>query len=827
MRLTRFSAAPIAAMFLSSFISACVGAPEDPGHAGAAYDVQRYDLSGTYDWNRGRLVATVGITLTASGPEVVLDSAVTEVKAVRAGAAALPFAVDAKQRKLVIDVSGLPHGEGEPIVLHVDYEAASGRGLLALPARAGDPAASRAIYTSSEPTGARYWMPCHDRPDDRAVFSAELTVGDDESVIANGDLELDARDARAGHRMRYATRYPLPTYLMAFAVTDFEVERGKQGEVPIAVWHRRGVPGDYAGLLGEIGRQIDVFSGKLGPYPFEKYALVMLPEFPGGMENAGITFQSETGTAQPSLAGDVSLDAHELGHQWFGDLVTVATWDDLWIKEGMATLLSAEAGRVFEDHGDAGTLLGDVFSPRDGAAVRDRSLVPGEKYTSGPYDRAAWVLTQIRAVAGEDAFWGGLRRVLDAHRFGVVGTDDVLAAFADVLGPKTTARARKAIDAKALPKIDVADADGGAVVTLHDPEGILIAPITIAWHREDGTIEEEALVPELPRALRRKAAGDFLVIDPRDAHPALDTFFADGETAARFASLVAPLRAPLSAALSPRFAALPGAHVRAAIADGALPPLAPEDLAGFLASLDSEAAKAMSIRAACVAAGAEPDPIERLAWTSAITSALRAEPYYAGLGWVESYDACAVFADPAALFASEWAALAKGSEVASVPEPRLSFLSKFTLPPASALAAWGDVVDRGASPRARQIGARKLNREAARLAAGATADRAAWRARVADLIAGSEVSSVLAPLIRAAVALKGETAADNAAPLAALAEVLRSPATGSVQDQAVCAAAALTAGDANAFRAFAGSVAGEPLAEDVAALLADPAGCDR
>jgi hypothetical protein len=831
MQIPRSLTAPVAAAFFSSSFVGCFDAPYDTSPTGGAYDVERYDLTGAYDWSRGRLVATVDITLTATGPElerVVLDSAVTEVTAVHADGVPLPFAVDEAGGRLVIDVRSLAgRRRGDTIVLGVDYEAASGHALVALPVRAGDPVAARALYTSSEPLGVPRWMPCHDRPDDRAVFSVDLRMGDDESMIANGDLELDDGDAGSGHRMRYATSYPLPTYLMAFAVSAFEVERGQKGDVPLAVWHRRGVPGDYQGLLGEIGREIGVFSGRLGPYPFEKYALVMLPEFPGGMENAGITFQSETGTAQPSLGGDVSLDAHELGHQWYGDLVTVATWDDLWIKEGMATLLSAEARRLFEDEDGAGTLLGDSFDPQDGEAVRDRSLAPGEKYTSGPYDRAAWLLTQIRAVAGEDAFWGALRGVLADHRFGVVSTDDLLAAFAPALGPRASARARRAVDARPLPTIEVAaSGSGGALVTLHDPEEILVAPLEIEWHREDGAIERETLVPGRPRELRREAPGDFVVLDPRDVHPSFDDFLADDRSKTGFESLVAPLRAPTAAFDSSRFARLPGVHARAALAGGALPPVAPEAFASFVASLHSEAAKAESISVACGGAGAEEDPVTRLAWTAALTDVLRAPPHYAGLGYVSTYDACAELADPAALFASDWLALAGDLTPFGVPEPRLVFLSKFTLPPAEALTVWSHVVERSSSPRARALAARQIERRAAHLDGVAPAELAAWRSRLAELIGESEVSSVLARLIQAAVSLESAAASDNAALLAALAAVLRSPATVDVQPDAVCAVFALTAGDAAAFRDFAGDLAGAPLSKAAAALLADPTPCE-
>src|SRR5262249_16758298 len=158
---------------------------------------------------------------------------------------------------------------------------------------------------------------------------------------------------------------------------------------------------------------------------------------------------------------------------------------------------------------------------------------------------------------------------------------------------------------------------------------------------------------------------------------------------------------------------------------------------------------------------------------------------------------CADLADPAVIFASDWAALAKGGEAATISEPRLVFLSRFPLPAPEARAAWGEVVATSASPRARALAAWQVLQGALRLDPGAAAEAAAWRARVAELIEGSEVSSVLAPLVVAAVVLAGETASDNAATLAALAGVLRSPATLDVQAQVVCAAYAIAA-DADA-----------------------------
>lgn len=356
----------LAAVFLASCVAACSGAdPTAPGQSppdgtelspepepppGAPIDVQRYEVTGEFDWSRGRLVAKVAMTLLPGDDglrSLRLDSAVAEVKAVRlAGGTDLPYTVDAELRALRIDVSRVPGiAADQAIMLEIDYEAAESDALHAIPARRGDPAASRVVYTASEPLNAALWMPCHNTPEDRAVFSIDLGMGAQETMIANGALISDEQGA-SGRRMKYATDYTVPIYLMAFAIGDFEVEGTMKGSLPVSVWHRRGVPGDYGRLLDEVVRSIGLFEELLVPYPFEKYALVLVPGLGGGIENLGITFQEEFQSTAPTSSGDLRLTIHEIGHQWFGDLVTVKTWDDLWIKEGMATLLAAEGARL-------------------------------------------------------------------------------------------------------------------------------------------------------------------------------------------------------------------------------------------------------------------------------------------------------------------------------------------------------------------------------------------------------------------------------------------------------------------------------------------------
>ncbi|WP_438023362.1 M1 family metallopeptidase [Sorangium sp. So ce233] len=817
-----------ACLLLGSLAAACSGEGPAPLE-GSAFDVERYDLRGEFDWERSRLVATLGLTLsfTGEGPRsVVLDSAVAEVKDVRQrGGGALPHAIDLARGALAIDLSSVPEATaGGPIEVEIDYEALSGDALRAVPARLGDPVAVRAVYTVSEPLGASRWMPCHNAPSDRAVFSVALRVDGGESLIANGDLVGDEDLGAAGRLVRYETAYPLPTYLMAFAVGDFEVERGSRGDLPIAVWRRRGLSGDHGAMLDELSRAIGRFEELLVPYPFEKYALVLLPDFSaGGIEHAGISFQREERSTQPALASDLLLTTHELAHQWFGDLVTVATWDDLWIKEGMATLLEQEAVRAYTDESGAGTLNGDELGLRDGDAVRDPSLAPGEKYTSGPYGRAAWLLTQIRSLTGEDAFWSALRGVLEARRFGSIGTDEFLDALAPALGPEATARARRAVAARALPSLEVEAApSGGAFVTLRDPDGALVAPLELAWVAPDGLTRAQALLPGERVEVAPRRPSELLLVDPQDRHPEWAFLGAERDLEA-YAAAVAPLRVPSDPGGVERFLDVGGAHQLAALKDGLPEGLAPEEFEPFVEALDADAARAVAIAAACDAACAPGlDAKVRDAWTSVLTGVLAAAPYSYGLDYVDSYAACGAVVSPEALFADDWTALEAGLVSGEVSDARLLFLSKFRLPPDRALRAWGQVALAASSVRARVLAIRHLT---AYLEGLDPAALPAWRALFVRVLGETDVADVLGADLRAVLSSAAPTAAGNEAALGGLTRVLRSRAARSVHPSAVCAAFALTAGDERAFHRFAAAVEGAHLTDLTLSLLRSPAGC--
>ncbi len=130
-------------------------------------------------------------------------------------------------------------------------------------------------------------------------------------------------------------------------------------------------------------------------------------------------------------------------------------------RMGMASLLEWEGARQHLDRDGTAVAVGEARAVVAGEAVRDLALPPGQKYTSGPYDRAAWLLTQMRALAGEAAFWGAIRQVLDEHCFGSVGSDAFLEAFRPALGDAALEGVRRALDAHALPSLAVEPIEGG------------------------------------------------------------------------------------------------------------------------------------------------------------------------------------------------------------------------------------------------------------------------------------------------------------------------------------------------------------------------------
>lgn len=744
-------------------------------------DVEKYDLKASYDWETEKLKVISLVTLRlldSSSKQIVLESRVAKINSVTlADKSALPFTHEGGL--LNIDISSLSdETRRAPLTLALDYETGAnyvGDGepsaLTAVRVRESDPVKARAAFTTSEPQGASDWLPCHNVPDDRALFSIELTMPEEDRLISNGDLIYEK--VAGGRRvMRYGTRYTIPTYLMAFAVGQFDVVTEKEGELPVSIWYRKGLPGVHREVLAQLRHAIRKFEKLVGPYPFEKYALVLLPEFPsGGLENVSITFQAEHRSTESRSSADYGLSAHELAHQWFGDYMTIKNWDDLWIKEGMATLLAEEATRDWEDRNRRGRLFGETFFAMSGEAMQDPELLPEQKYTSGPYDRSAWFLTQLRATTGEKEFWTALRNALEKFKFSAISTDEFLEFFAPYLDRATFSRLKKAVVAKAVPSIQLLRDEGDKrIFLLSDPDGAMIAPLKLAWMDERGSVFSSDWDPGTELTVEKNEAR-LLLLDPQESQ-ALASFRMDKGL---FDTHFVPLLKPRTETQLRQWLDFPGsAHILSLSAKTEWK-ITPATAAEIYTSLPSEAAKFHALQRFCETGKASP-----ITWRPFVRSRLANPPWMGLPRFSAMNDLAACHEVAGAMFAAKWNQIMTEPKEARASE--LNFFSFFPQKPTDSILMWLSVLQQGSSVRAQTSAISGLSRH---LQLHTVFGSTEYQNRVQELLRQelrkTDVSEVQTMLL----GLAGLIESENVRDLAALVKRSRRP---SVQTRAICAA---------------------------------------
>lgn len=324
---------------------------------------------------------------------------------------------------------------GEAVAVEVSYEGVpeqDGLGTFSFDALGRD---QPIIWTLSQPYGARAWWPCKDHPSDKAdSVRVTVTVPEGLRVGSNGLLRGESTDRDGRTTFDWHSGYPIATYLVSFAAGPYEVLdqtytrpdslAAHYGALQLPILHYA-YPG--SGVLGGWQQVTDVFpvlEHWFGPYPFpeEKYGHAQFT-FSGGMEHQ---------TMSSMGSGWIGLVVHELAHQWYGDLITMATWPHLWLNEGFATyaeLLYYEARpdayagtyeQVFE-------LYWDRARGADGTLIVQDTLSVSNLFSNNRvYAKGGMVLHMLRHVLGEDAF----RTTLQTYaadttlRFGTARTAD-------------------------------------------------------------------------------------------------------------------------------------------------------------------------------------------------------------------------------------------------------------------------------------------------------------------------------------------------------------------------------------------------------------------
>jgi aminopeptidase N len=395
----------------------------------AALTAVRYDLAFTVPERRQQPVqGSLRLTATLASPRrIVVDfSAPKErVRSVRIG-----------EKEIV------PAYAEDHLIIPADATR-SGENRIVIEFTAGDEALNRNedfLYTLFVPARAHLTFPCFDQPDIKARYTLTLDVPDGWETVANAGES--ARETNGGRlRVRFGETRPLPTYLFGFVAGRFSVERAMRNGRELRMLHRET---DAAKVARNREALFDLHASALEwledytalAYPFDKFDFILIPSFQfGGMEHAGAVLYNAAGmmldesATQNQLLNRASTIAHETAHMWFGDLVTMRWFNDVWMKEVFANFMAAKI--VNPSFPTVNHELRFLLSNYPDAYSVDRTAGSnpirqplsnlndaGQLYGPIIYEKAPVVMRQLEMIVGEGPFRDGIREYLKKYAFG-------------------------------------------------------------------------------------------------------------------------------------------------------------------------------------------------------------------------------------------------------------------------------------------------------------------------------------------------------------------------------------------------------------------------
>jgi hypothetical protein len=406
----------------------------------ASYNVSWYDVRIRVDDTAETLYGTVTCVATATTDgvsEVAVDlfaNMPVEAAATPAGPAAFSHSGDVVT--VTLDRS---YNNGEAFEFSIQYHGHGSlfdhRGFM-WAWREGH----RAISSHSTPYFARTWWPCKDQTSDKAdSISAHIEVDTSLYCASNGILDsittVPSADTRTFH---YTTRYPISTYLFAISVAPFVVTRdyytgdAELGPLPL-VFHY--FPAHYKECEWSWSEYVKwaltAYESNYGPYPFrnELYGHTHYAPLNMGQEH-----QTLTSLSADQLGITPFVIIHELAHQWWGDMITHASWHDIWLTEGWATYSEAIYTLSRQGWPAYHSYMQDLAWWGGGTVWCSDTTDPWRIYDIPSYYKAAWVIHMLRRIVGEDAFRAGIQAYRAEFGYKAAGTDDFIGIWEDITG---------------------------------------------------------------------------------------------------------------------------------------------------------------------------------------------------------------------------------------------------------------------------------------------------------------------------------------------------------------------------------------------------------
>jgi aminopeptidase N len=422
------------------------------------FDVKHYRIALSLDEPKKSFDGETAITFssTINGlNDLTLDTESFTVHSVTHQGALLAFTQKEDSLEITLD-RALASGEEATLVIgysvtNIDVDSArfgmSADYNLGFNFNPGSPTNPPIIFTLSFPEGARHWFPSFDHPSDWATHETIVSLREDYRVVANGALISDTIDPETGRRsVHWSQTRPQPTYLYVMVAGNHSVLDDRHGDLPL---HYRVYPGDEADArlsFSPTPGMIAFFEGLYGvKFPWVKYDQIVIPGIGGGAESTSATVISEWTVKSAAELKDETPDAliaHELAHQWWGDMIGYKDWEHMWLSESFAThaeylyaihdLSADEAALTLYQH--KANYLREARTKFIRPVVTNKWNRPNDMFDRHTYEKGGVVLNMFRELVGEEIFGKVLRTFLEKHAYSNVTTTDFFDTVRQVTG---------------------------------------------------------------------------------------------------------------------------------------------------------------------------------------------------------------------------------------------------------------------------------------------------------------------------------------------------------------------------------------------------------
>jgi aminopeptidase N len=413
------------------------------------YDILHYKLNISVDLMEKTCVGDVSIKLVPLRPmfiEVLLDAADMSISSVRLDIQQLHYEQRGETLFVTLDK---PYGLSDTLNLTVSYSVSSPRkGLYFVTPDSGYPQKQYQAWTQGEAEDNHYWFPCYDYPNDFATSEMIVTVGDRLTAISNGKL-IELKKNPKNHIVTYhwLESKPHVSYLISLIVGEYVEIKDSLYTLPISYFVYKHQRDDAMRSFEKTPKMIEFFSSKTGyPYPWEKFSQTVVADFIfGGQENVSAVTLNDNTIHDARAHLDNSSDglvAHELAHQWFGDLITCKDWSHAWLNEGFASyfenlfreydLSKDDAAKAMLDNQN--TLSNVDRDNHRRPTVCNRYINPMDVFDNRIYGKGAVVLNMLRDYLGDELFFKAINHYVDKFAYRCVETNDFKNAIEEATG---------------------------------------------------------------------------------------------------------------------------------------------------------------------------------------------------------------------------------------------------------------------------------------------------------------------------------------------------------------------------------------------------------